>query len=82
MPKFFVFNSKELIKVLEKIGFQLDHSTGSHFVFYNPATKRRAVVPFHNSDLPKGTIASIFREAGVSKQEIIQVMKKNIKNKK
>lgn len=76
MPKFPVIISKKLIQILKVIGFQIDHTTGSHFVFYHPITKRRAVVPRHNKDLPKGTIMNIIREAGITKEEIQQAIKK------
>lgn len=78
MPKLPVISPKKLIQILKKIGFQLDHTNRSHFIFYHPITKRRAVAPRHNKDLPKGTIMNIIREAGIIKEEIVQV----IKNKK
>lgn len=70
MPKLRVLTPKQLIKILEKLGFQLDHSTGSHFIFYEPESKRRAVVPVHAKDLPKGTIMSILKQAGITKEEL------------
>jgi len=69
MPKLPSLSSKKLIEVLKSFGFKLDHSTGSHFIFYNPKTKKRAVVPYHLKDLPKGTIMSILKEAGITKKE-------------
>jgi len=71
MSKISAISSKKLIQLLKKLDFQLDHTTGSHFIFYNPQTKKRAVVPRHNKDLPKGTIISILKEAGINKKEII-----------
>jgi len=70
MPKLPSITSKKLIKILKSLDFQLDHSTGSHFIFYNPKTKKRAVVPYHAQDLPKGTIMSIIRWAGITKKEL------------
>ena len=69
MPKLPVISYKKLVKILVKFGFQLDHTTGSHFIFYHPQTKKRAVVPRHLKDLPKGTLMSILREVGISKEE-------------
>jgi predicted RNA binding protein YcfA (HicA-like mRNA interferase family) len=40
MSKLPAITPKKLIKILEKLGFKLDHSTGSHFIFYNPKTKK------------------------------------------
>jgi len=62
--------AKKLIKFLVKNGFTLDHATGSHFIFYDPMNKRRAVVPFHAKDLPKGTMTSILKQAGITKEEL------------
>ena len=39
MSKLPVLTSKKLIKIIEKLGFQLDHKTGSHFIFYNQEHK-------------------------------------------
>ena len=64
-----------LIKILISLGFKLDHSTGSHYVFYNSITKRRAVVPYHSKDLPKGTMMSILREAGITKKDLEDYLK-------
>jgi len=75
MPKLSNITSKKLIKILKSFGFQLDHSTGSHFIFYNSKTKKRAVVPYHTQDLPKGTIMSILREAGITRKELEDLSK-------
>ena len=76
MPRIPVVTSKKLIQILKELGFQLDRTTGSHFIFYHPETKKRAVVPYHTKDLPKGTIISILKEARISKQELRQIRKK------
>jgi predicted RNA binding protein YcfA (HicA-like mRNA interferase family) len=55
-----------VIQVLEKNGFVLDHSSGSHRVYYNSESKKRVVVPFHRKDLPKGTLLAILKQAGIS----------------
>jgi predicted RNA binding protein YcfA (HicA-like mRNA interferase family) len=75
MPKLTIIASKKLIKILEKLGFQIDRTTGSHFIFYNPKTKKRAVVPYHKKDLPKGTLMSIIEEAGISKKDLMDLLK-------
>ena len=70
MPKLPVLTPKKLIKGLEKIGFRLDHKTGSHFIFYDLDNKRRITVPYHTKDLPKGTISSILKQDEITKEEI------------
>jgi|GEM_PF-2230728 len=65
MPKLPAMNGPELSRTLQRIGFEIDHTTGSHVILRHPVTRRRAVIPTHRRDLPRGTIASILREAGV-----------------
>ena len=74
MPKLPAVKPREVVRFLEQNGFILDHTSGSHFIFYNPASKRRAVVPLHNRDLPKGTLLSLLREAGFSRVELIDFL--------
>lgn len=76
MPKLPIITSKKLLKILEKSGFQLDRTTGSHFIFYNKIDKKRATVLFHRKELPKGTIMSILRETGITKKELLELLKK------
>lgn len=65
MPKFPVYNSDDIIKILQKNNFFEDHQTGSHKVFYNKKSQRRVVVPYHKKDLPIGTSQSILKMAGL-----------------
>ncbi|MDI6602981.1 MAG: type II toxin-antitoxin system HicA family toxin [Patescibacteria group bacterium] len=75
MPKLPVITPKKLVRILKEIGFELDHTTGSHFIFYNPKTKKRAVVPYHLKDLPKGTLISILKEAGIDRKQFENLLK-------
>lgn len=68
MPKLPSLTSKDIIRVLEKEGFMLDRIKGSHHIYYHPELKRRAVIPFHKKDLPKGTLLEILKQAGISKE--------------
>jgi len=70
MPKLPALTSQKVIKLLEKKGFVLDRVKGSHHIYFHPVSKRRVVVPFHNKDLPKGTLLEILRQAGIEKDEL------------
>lgn len=71
MPKLPALTAKKLVKKLEALGFIEDHQSGSHKIFYHPATGRRAVIPFHVKDLPKGTLLAIIREAGLAREDLM-----------
>jgi predicted RNA binding protein YcfA (HicA-like mRNA interferase family) len=53
------------------MGFVLDRVSGSHHILMNVSSGRRAVVPKHNGDLPKGTVKSVLRESGISLEEFL-----------
>jgi len=71
MTKLPAVRPREVIRFLEQKGFVLDHVSGSHFIFYHPVSRRRAVVPRHNRGVPKGTLLSLLREAGFTRDDII-----------
>ncbi|MEW6107721.1 MAG: type II toxin-antitoxin system HicA family toxin [Nitrospirota bacterium] len=68
MPKIPALTAEKLIRILMKHGFVLDHQTGSHRVYVNAATRKRVVVPYHKKDLPKGTLLSIIKAAGIDEE--------------
>jgi predicted RNA binding protein YcfA (HicA-like mRNA interferase family) len=71
MPKLPAVKPRVVIQFLERHGFVLDHVSGSHFIFYHPVTRRRAVVPRHNRDMPRGTLVALLREAGFTRDELV-----------
>jgi predicted RNA binding protein YcfA (HicA-like mRNA interferase family) len=61
---------KEIIKILKQKGFVLDRSRGSHQIWLHPGSRKRAIVPMHNKDLPVGTLYAILKQAGIDKDEL------------
>jgi len=60
-------NGKELVRLLERDGWTLDHITGSHYIMKKPGA-RSVSVPVHGSkDMPKGTAMAILKQAGIKK---------------
>lgn len=70
MGKLPTIKPRELIKKLEKLGFILQRTSGSHMIFKHPKTGLRANIPFHLREIPKGTLLAILRESQISKEEI------------
>ncbi len=57
-------NSKEVIKILKKNGFELKSQNGSHKKFVNG--ERTAIVADHGKDeIPLGTLKNIERQSGI-----------------
>ncbi|MFA6404226.1 MAG: type II toxin-antitoxin system HicA family toxin [Salinivirgaceae bacterium] len=61
---------KEIVKILKRKGFMLDRSRVSHQVWLHPESRKRAIVPMHNKDIPVGTLKSFLKQAGIEKDEL------------
>ena len=73
MSKLPSFKPKALIKKFEKIGYIVDRQKGSHVILYHPIQHRRLTIPLHVKDLPKGTLLSIIKQAGLTKEEFLKL---------
>jgi predicted RNA binding protein YcfA (HicA-like mRNA interferase family) len=57
--------AREILKLLHKDGWFVYERNGSHIQLKHPAKKGRVTVPGHKGDLKKGTVHSIFTQAGL-----------------
>ncbi len=59
--------ARQVLRVLERAGFVVHHSSGSHRVLKHPQNPAlRVVVPFHSKDLKRRTLESIVKQAGLT----------------
>lgn len=67
--------AREVIRALEKAGFVLIRSKGSHRVLEHPDDpRRRTIVSDHRGkDVPKGTLHRIIEQAGLTVDEFINL---------
>lgn len=68
MPKFPVLSSKDIIRILKKIGYEEARSSGSHIHFKRG--NNLVTVPYHNKDLKIKTLKSILSQAGITLEEL------------
>lgn len=57
--------SRELIKIIQADGWYLIRVTGSHHHFKHDDKPGLVTIPHPKKDLPKGTIKSILKQAGL-----------------
>ena len=74
MPRLPVCTPTDVIRALQRAGFFLDHSTGSHRFFRHTSRPGIVTVPFHRKDLKRGTLKSILDQAGLSTEEFIKLL--------
>jgi predicted RNA binding protein YcfA (HicA-like mRNA interferase family) len=69
-------NGKQAIAALEKGGWYVKRIRGSHHVLRHPSIPDAIPVPVHGSrPLKRGTLASILRAAGISRDEFAQLLR-------
>jgi len=65
---------KQLIRAMEKRGWELDRVRGSHYVMKHPGEQRRIPVPVHNRDMAPGTLHGILKNIGLSRGELRELL--------
>ncbi len=66
---------KDVVRALERLGFESWRQKGSHLTLYRAADRRVLTIPMHFAkDIPKGTLRTIIREAGLSVQQFVNLL--------
>jgi len=69
-------SGKEVVAALQRAGFQISHIRGSHYYLRRPGTGPLVPVPVHSGrDLPLGTLRSILRLAGLTAEELRELLR-------
>ena len=70
-----VVRPRQLIRALERAGFFVHHSRGSHrYLRHAEKPGILVTVPSHNRDLKRGTLAAILRQAGLSADQLRELL--------
>ena len=70
MSKLPVLSGKDVCKIMGRIGYVIDHQTGSHIILRNSIPPfRRLTIPNHR-ELAKGTLRAIIKQAGITVEEL------------
>ena len=65
-------SGKQLCKVLEAHGWELQRIKGSHHIFTQSGNPQIVTVPVHaNRDLKQGTLRSILKAANLSEDDLL-----------
>ena len=62
--------AREVIKILEKDGFEIKRQSGTHIILRK--NEKTVVVPVHKAVIPIGTLKSIEKQAGLDFREIFE----------
>jgi predicted RNA binding protein YcfA (HicA-like mRNA interferase family) len=74
VPKLPVVSGIEVVKALSKIGYEIDHQTGSHIILRQKEyPHRRLTVPNHK-EIAKGTLRAIIRQCGLTVEQFVELL--------
>ena len=73
-PRLPALKPRQVLRALTKAGFYEDHRTGSHVILYKEGWSNPVSVPWHNRDLKRGTLAEIIRQAGLAREEFLELL--------
>lgn len=67
-------SGREAVSAFGKIGYQVDHQTGSHIILRHlEPPNRRLTVPNHK-EIAKGTLRALIREAGLTVEQFLALL--------
>jgi predicted RNA binding protein YcfA (HicA-like mRNA interferase family) len=67
---------RDVIRALERVGFEVARISGSHHVLKKPGHKFVVTVPVHgNKSLKPGTLRRVIRDAGLSDDEFVLLLR-------
>jgi len=73
-PRLPSLTARELVRALEKAGFEFQRQKGSHVTLRHPTTRRTTVVPMHTGDVKRPLLKMIVQQAGLSEDEFLRLL--------
>jgi len=63
--------AKEVVRFLKRKGFVEKRQRGSHLLLQHPMTHFRTIVPLHNTEITKGLLHRILKDAGLNLSDFL-----------
>ncbi len=65
---------RDVIRALERVGWEAQRQRGSHVSLKKQGVAFIVTVPQHRRDLPRGTLAAIIKDAGLTIDEFVSLL--------
>ncbi len=66
---------RRVLRALQRAGFVVHHTSGSHYILKHPGKPgARVTVPYHNRDLKRRTLESILDQAGLTIEDFLSFL--------
>ena len=74
-PRLPALTPKQVLAALQRAGFFVHHTHGSHYYLKHPShATLRVTLPYHDRDLKRGTLQSIIKQAGLTSDEFLKLL--------
>lgn len=70
MPPLPVLSGRELVRILERLGWTVARQHGSHIVLTKPGSLATLSVPDH-PEVARGTLRALLRAAGLTPEQLL-----------
>lgn len=67
------FKPKEVVAILQKLGFFKKRQTGNHLIMLHPESQIVIPVPIHTKDVRKGLMKSIIKQSKSTEEEFLKL---------
>ena len=67
--------AREVVRALERAGFQVSRTSGSHCRLIHASDPvRKVTIPVHSGDIKRGTLRGIIAQAGLTTAEFLEML--------
>ena len=74
MPKLPIISGIKAVKALTRVGFSIDHQTGSHIIMRKDGSKPVTIsVPKHK-EMKAGTLRILIKQAGLTVDDFLKLL--------
>ena len=71
-----VLKPQEVLRALEGAGFYIHHQSGSQArLLHRARADLRVTIPMHSRDLPRSTLSRILRQAQLTPEEFLRLLR-------
>ena len=66
---------KKVLRALQRAGFSVHHTTGSHYALrHAEKPELKVTLPYHTGDLKRKVLKSIVKQAGLTEDEFLKLI--------
>jgi predicted RNA binding protein YcfA (HicA-like mRNA interferase family) len=68
-------SGREAVKAFQRLGYEIDHQTGSHIILRHVKPPYRRLAVLSHKEVAKGTLRALIRQAGLTVKEFLELLK-------